>query len=627
MFLSIKRQFLIPAFIALVVVVIFDTQSVHCLDLDGHQTTPDNETSQIKQVRGLKSEKSSKGDRKKSESEKDYSGSKGDKSSKKSKSEDYVKEDGPRGKLDEKREMIATTSASYANLRGSSASSSDDEDDSNVPVEEGMEVEDDTLISGRTGDVVRPSTILGRDPTLQPSPAPGGNDSIVRPGSSSGSSYYAEDTPAPVFVANTQNAIARPGGSSSTSFVYPTAAPTYAPVNQQPAGIPISYIPRPGSTSSWDGSQSYQADKPTPMPTPYPTTFPPVYVSAVNVPVARPGSLLLPESPSHSPSDFPSVAPSGAPSSTPTLNPTPVPTLRPTKAPTPKPSKRPTRKPTDPPTWSPTDFPTMSPEPTPAPSREPTKSPTKSPTVKPSASPSDVPSGKPSTRAGTLVRPSQSGSTASYFTKRPTVSPTTAGTVDVADNATVTDDDDDDDTMEEMPSTSSPSIAPISSTTMSDGNVTRSTSAPSSSSVSQNDAQVAAPTSVPQNDAQVPRPTSVPQNDAQEARPTFPTWQPTTWLPTVTFHPTKFIDWSLIGRKEDSNATSDVEYDEGVDDSNTTSNDEDYDDDGCCGRWGGDIEACSINPICNTNQDRCEILPQCSGNWLSNSDDEPQNSD
>ncbi|OEU19342.1 hypothetical protein FRACYDRAFT_235389 [Fragilariopsis cylindrus CCMP1102] len=51
--------------------------------------------------------------------------------------------------------------------------------------------------------------------------------------------------------------------------------------------------------------------------------------------------------------------------------------------------------------------------------------------------------------------------------------------------------------------------------------------------------------------------------------------------------------------------------------------DDDVDDDaGCCGRFGGDIEACSTNPICNTNRDRCEIFTQCSGTWLPNSDDD-----
>jgi hypothetical protein len=608
MFLSSKRRILIPAFIALV--VIFDTQSVHCRDLEDHQTTTDNEPSHINQVRSLKSEKSSKRDRKSSESDKDYSGSKGDKISKKSKSEDE-----PKKKLvGELEGQHGDITANYANLRGSPDLSSveeNDEDYSNwVLVGEVTDVKDDTIISGRTVNVLRPSTILGGDPTLQPSPAPGGN--IVRPGGP-GTSYYAEDTPAPVFVANTQNTnnIPRPGGTSSTSFAYPTVAPTYSPVNKQPVGIPVVYFPRPESTSSWadNPSQSYQADRPTPMPTPYPTTFPPVYNSAGNAPVARSGSLLLPESPSHSPSDFPSVSPSGAPSSTPTLNPTPFPTLRPTKAPTNKPSRRPTRKPTDPPTWSPTEFPSMSPKPSPAPSRVPTRRPTSSPTGKPSVAPSDVPSGMPTTRAGTLVRPSSS-SASSYFTKRPTVSPTTAGatstpTVDSADNATVADDD----TLSEYPTAIDE-----------DGNVTRSTSAPSSSFVSQSDAEVA-------------KPTSVPQNDAEEARPTIPTWQPTTWLPTVTYHPTNFIYWGRVGRNEDSNATSDEEYEGAEDtpaipsDSNTTSDEDDYNDDGCCGRWGGDIEACSINPICNTNQDRCEMLPQCSGNWLSNSDDEPHNSD
>lgn len=556
MFLSSKRHFLIPAFIALVVV--FDTQSVHCRDLDDHQTTTDNEPSQIKQVRGLKSEKSSKGDKKSSE---------------KSKSEDE-----PKKKPEEQRRNIL-------NLRGNSDSGSvvendvDDEDYSIWKlVGEATDVKNDNIISGRTGDVIRPSTILGADPTLQPSPAPGG--AVVRPG----------------------------GLGSSTSFAYPTAAPTYSPVNNQPAGIPVVYFPRPGTTSSWadDPSQSYQADRSTPLPTPYPTRFRPVYNSAGYAAVARPGSLLLPESPSHSPSDFPSVSPSGAPSSTPTLYPTPFPTQRPTKAPTNKPSRRPTRKPTDPPTWSPTEFPSMSPKPSPAPSRVPTKRPTNSPTGKPSVAPSDVPSGMPSTRAGTLVRPS-STSGSSYFTKRPTVSPT----VDGAGNATVADDDT---MMEDIP-TEYPSAIDE------DGNVVRSTSAPSSSFVSQSDVEEA-------------KQTSVPQNDAEEARPTIsPTWQPTTWLPTVTFHPTKFINWGLVGRNEDRNATSDEEYDEGAEDtpappsdSSATSNDEEYNDDSCCGRWGGDIEACSINPICNTNQDRCEMLPQCSGNWLSNSDDEPQNS-
>ena len=587
MFLSSKRQFLIPAFIALV--VIFDTQSVYCRDLDDHQTTTDNEPSQIKQVRGLKSEKSSKEDKK---------------GSKKSKSEDE-----PKKKSEEQRGNIL-------NLRGNSDSGSVEENDVDDEeysiwklVGEVTDVKDDTIISGRTGDVIRPSAILGADPTLQPSPAPGG--AVVRPGGLT-ASYYAEDTAAPVFVANTQNTnyVPRPGGSSSTSFAYPTAAPTYSPVNNQPAGIPLVYFPRPGTASSWadDPSQSYQADRSTPLPTPYPTTFPPVYNSAGNAAVARPGSLALPESPSHSPSDFPSVSPSGAPSSTPTLYPTPFPTQRPTRAPTNKPSKKPTRKPTDTPTWSPTEFPTMSPKPSPAPSRVPTKRPTNSPTGKPSVAPSDGPSGMPSTRAGTLVRPS-STSGSSYFTKRPTVSPTT---VDGAGNVTVADDDT---IMEDIPTEYPSAIDNF-------GNVVTSPSAPSSSFVSQSDVEEA-------------KQTSVPQNDAEEARPTFyPTWQPTTWLPTVTFHPTKFIDWSLVGRNEDSSATSDEEYDEGAEDtpatpsdSSATSNDEEYNDDGCCGRWGGDIEACSINPICNTNQDRCEMLPQCSGNWLLNSDDEPQNSD
>jgi hypothetical protein len=616
MFLSSKRQFLIPAFIALV--VIFATQSVHCRDLDGRQATTDSEPSQINHVRGLKSEKSSKGDKESSDSDKDNSGSKGDKISKKSKSENEPKKK-LLGKVEGQHEVI---NANYANLRGSIVDENDEDYTNWVlvgEVTEKTDVKDDTIISGRTGDVVRVSAILGGDPTLQPSPAPGGNNPVVRPGTS----YYAEDTPAPVFVANTQNTtIARPEGLSSTSFTYPTSAPTYSPVNEQPVGIPVDYFPRPGSTSSWadNPSQSYQADRPTPMPTPYPTTFRPVYVSAVNVPVARPGSLLLPERTSHSPSDFPSVSPSDAPSSTPTLNPTPFPTLRPTKAPTNKPSKRPTRNPTDPPTWSPTAFPSISPKPSPAPSRVPTKRPTSSPTGKPSVAPSDVPTGMPSTRVGTLVRP---GSGSSYFTNRPTVSPTTAGTVDGTDNATVADDDT---MMEDIPSTSSPIIAPTLSEYPTaideDGDVTRSTSAPSSSYVSQSDAEVA-------------KPTPVSQNDAEESRPTTsPTWQPTTWLPTTTFHPTKFINWRLVGRNEDSNTTSDEEYDEGAEDtpaipsdSNTTSGDDDYNDDGCCGRWGGDIEACSINPICNTNRDRCEMLPQCSGNWLSNSDDEPQNSD
>ena len=104
-------------------------------------------------------------------------------------------------------------------------------------------------------------------------------------------------------------------------------------------------------------------------------------------------------------------------------------------------------------------------------------------------------------------------------------------------------------------------------------------------------------------------------------------------IPSHSLTHTHILSHSLTRIYSIYSATSDEEYDECAEDtpatpsnSSATSNDEDYTDDGCCVRWGGDIEACSINPICNTNQDRCEMLPQCSGNWLSNSDDEPQNS-
>jgi hypothetical protein len=58
--------------------------------------------------------------------------------------------------------------------------------------------------------------------------------------------------------------------------------------------------------------------------------------------------------------------------------------------------------------------------------------------------------------------------------------------------------------------------------------------------------------------------------------------------------------------------------------SNSDNNvDDDVNDDaGCCGRFGGDVEACSTNPMCNTNRDRCETFTQCSGTWLPNSDDD-----
>jgi len=530
MFLLSKIQLLIPAFIALF--VIFDSQSVLCLDLDGQQQATDSRTSLYSQVRDLESKQT-----KKSKIEKD------NKESKKSKIEKDSRKIAKKRSVDaakpEEKRKETTTSLSVS----SASSSSVDEDDSSERDEE------DTNVIGRQS-VMRPSSILGREPTTAPISASEENNGVLRPGSS----YFADETPYPTQSSRnqqnnpvTQNGISRPGGSSTTSFAYPTVSPTYSPIDRQINPVPINYIPRPGTTSSWleDGSQqSYEANRSTSIPTPNPTTFPPVAVPGLNIPVGRPGSLLLPERPSNSPSDFPSTVPSKNPTLTPTRQPTRSPTLPPTRAPTNVPTTRPTRRPTRPtysPTFPPTSFPTISPEPSVAPSDRPTISPSSSPSGKPSETPSDPPSGMPSSFSGTLTRPSQSGSVSSFFTKSPTFFPTIVDIVDDDITINTTDDAFDDDAEEITQSISSPSVAPM---------------------ISMQQSVTLYPTT-----ASVPLRRPVSQDDPQGARPAYSTWAPTTFLPTDTFAPTVFIDWTAGagGRNEPHLSPSAIDESASVD--------------------------------------------------------------
>jgi len=425
------------------------------------------------------------------------------------------------------------------------------------------------------GSVVRPSYIFapqedGREPTIAPS-----TSGIVRPGTS----FFAGDTPIPAQSSKqnqqsnpvVQSGIYRPRPVSGSSFIYPTVAPSYSPIEYKniPSGsIPgVNYIPRPTTGASWQngstnsgGTQSYVAGKaPTYPPTPYPTTFPPVYVTAVNIPISRPGSIALPEESSNSPTAFPSTGPSKSPTLPPTSRPTRPPTRRPTREPTPKPTKKPSRRPTYFPTYFPTGMPTISPRPSSTFSSHPTITPTAIPTTEPSPNPTNQPSANPTSFVGLLIRPSSFTRSPTNYptienveTEVPTVAPTTVPTISTKPTLSAFPTSSPTVSSEPTLITNAPSIPPIFVSMFGDNTAAQQQEEGDNAAAQQQQQEIYRPN-----------------------YQSYPTWAPTTFLPTTTYGPTDFIDWSVginanSGRFEpndtDSKVSNNAQSEKGEDD-------------------------------------------------------------
>ena len=262
-------------------------------------------------------------------------------------------------------------------------------------------------------------------------------------------------------------------------------------------GRPSFLTPGAGGGSLWYADTEYGVNRaPTPYPTrtvvaptPYPTRTVVNPYPGVTLPVDRPGTYLIERS----------EAPSTEPTATPSLNPT----TRPTKFPTPNPtSPRPTTKrPTPSPTVKPTVTPSRSPTPRPTPNL-------------PTPAPTQAPSSSPSTYFDKVTRPGSLNAGFNRLTASPTASPTSPPTPSPTD----------------LPSTK-PTAAPTNSPTA---------SPIESEDYVESEDEIEVPTEGPTERPVASDPTEAPEvNDAYE----YPTFAPTTFLPTDTFQPTILYPW------------------------------------------------------------------------------------